>query len=428
MKNLKINEKNPTYDMEKILKNSLSESFKKIDFNSKNNEIIKPSIRNNTIIVKNKEIIRNITTKVKEINNKINHKIFNKTVNFLDIISKNQNFEYENAPELDDIGDSKTNFNIKKKVSKNHLLELNKNNKTEKFINNKKNFSKKMFSLSDKKIFENKFKSNLKDLKILSSKNNIQNKENISSILKITSDSLKNNNLYENLRNNNINIKQNENYIQYENFFKSNNQSGEANKFLSLKFKEQNKNDEETLKIIQNLMTNNLNLKNSLEIALNSLKNNQMDLVKKQNIENINLIDKMKEKILNEIKPILKKIADMEFFTYSKIKVLETSFNEIKELGYKKNEQSIFNEEIYENKNDKEIVKKNKKLYTIENLEKIKLRPEIDDLSTFIDKDTNLKKEIIPKNKNEINFAKFNKTNLNKFQKSNLKKENFSDP
>lgn len=93
------------------------------------------------------------------------------------------------------------------------------------------------------------------------------------------------------------------------------------------------------------------------------LKNYIKEKNEKFSKENFGFIDQMKEKILSEIRPVLKTIGDMEFYTYKKIKNIEESFSKIKKSEHdywKKVDENLVNErereknsEIY-NDNDEE--------------------------------------------------------------------------
>lgn len=83
----------------------------------------------------------------------------------------------------------------------------------------------------------------------------------------------------------------------------------------------------------------------------------------------------MKDKILGELKPVLKTIADMQFFTYKKIKNIENSFLKIKDKWPKR---SINNT----SDNILEIAGFDDN-WEIDKLTSINNMPEVDDLTNF---------------------------------------------
>jgi hypothetical protein len=136
--------------------------------------------------------------------------------------------------------------------------------------------------------------------------------------------------------------------------------------------------------------------------------------------ENSGLIEKMKDQILIELKPILKLITDMQFFTYKKIKNIENSFGKIKNFHA---ENNFFNKTI-EDISELTVPNLDYDSSEVGKLARLSNMPEVDDLSNFVIEDG----KSVSKSKEE-NFSKNKKVKYNRNirKPSNGLKENEVD-
>ena len=255
-----------------------------------------------------------------------------------------------------------------------------------------------------------------------------------------------------NQQNNNLNLGSPINPAFIENLIteKINNNSKSLPNINSLQNTILEKKNLEQNSQIQKLMEENSHLKFSLNMKNTNSTNEQKDVMKNLLSETNEkivketgvLIETMKDKILNELKPILKTIADMQFFTYKKIKNMENSFSKIRDL----HQVNLLPNRTNDN-NDFNFANFDEESTEVEKLSKLSKMPEVDDLSNFGVEDNNKNnKNGKTKNKsenslnNKIKYSKSNRKNFNKIEQeekdedekfkntNNLKKERFNDP
>lgn len=190
-----------------------------------------------------------------------------------------------------------------------------------------------------------------------------------------------NSNLIENLITNKIDSSIANTNLNNPNTFQLQNQNSNKNNYL------RNQNQFGNFPKTQNFADGNFLWKNALGKRFNStttfnvneLKNLLFETQKNIVSENSKLIENMKVSILSELKPILKTIADMQFFTYKKIKNLENSFGKIKEFQ----QRNYINNKTIEDITELKIPGLEDEMTEVGKLAKLSIMPEVDDLSNF---------------------------------------------